>query len=186
MADRADITPALCRQLLRYDAESGLLYWRERGIELFNGTRAANICGTWNTRYANQLAFTAAEPGGYLRGRIFGQIFVAHRVAWAIYHGVWPTNIIDHIDGNGANNRIDNLRDVSGSINQKNRRINSNNTSMVNGVSWHKRTATWRASITTDGKTSHLGHFSSFDEAVTARLAANKRLGFTNRHGGTA
>ena len=43
-----------------------------------------------------------------------------HRAIWAWHHGCFPTLQIDHINGNGFDNRIENLREVSGSENMRN------------------------------------------------------------------
>lgn len=110
-----DISIELLRQLLRYEPETGKLYWLSRDVSLFHesATRtAAGTCKWWNGRFAGKEAFTATGVHGCRAGRIFGQAHYAHRVAWALHHGGWPTDEIDHQDGDRANNRISNLREV--------------------------------------------------------------------------
>ena len=46
--------------------------------------------------------------------------FLMHRAIWAWHNGCFPTLQIDHINGNGFDNHIGNLREVSGSENKKN------------------------------------------------------------------
>ena len=95
-----------------------------------------------------------------------------HRVIWAMVYGDWPKGQIDHIDGNGLNNRIQNLRDVTHSENQRNKRLQSRNKSGHSGVTWYKPTQKWQAFISVDGKQKHLGHFGTVEEAAAARVAA--------------
>ena len=49
--------------------------------------------------------------------------YFAHRVIWALHYGKFPNGVIDHIDGDSSNNRLDNLRSVSQSKNNTNRRV---------------------------------------------------------------
>ena len=185
MTDRADITPELCRQLLRYNPETGKLYWRERSPEMFEGRKrpADLLCRIWNGGNAGQEAFTYIGNHGYFSGSILNIGFTAHRVIWAMQVGEWPTHDIDHIDGDRQNNRWQNLRDVTHAVNLRNAAGKSNNKSGATGVNWRADKGKWRARIMVDGKDVSLGHFDSFDEAVAVREAAQSSCGFTTRHG---
>ena len=166
--------------LLRYDPRTGKLYWRRRPRHLFKSDQSWR---TWNTRYADTEAFTAQETSGYHRGAIFGKLFKAHRVIWAIVHGEWPKHNIDHIDGNPSNNRIENLRDVPQSENVKTLSRASHNTSGITGVHWCNTWNRWIAKIKINGKTKTLGQFKNREDAIAARAKANELYGFTPRHG---
>lgn len=74
----------------------------------------------------------------------------------------------DHVDGDGLNNRRENLRTATHSQNQHNQRIAAHNTSGVKGVSWDKSTQKWQALIKLMGKRKHLGLFATIDEASAA------------------
>lgn len=83
-------------------------------------------------------AFTATDAYGYYFGGFDYKVYSAHQVIMFLQHGKW-SNInehIDHVDGNRANNSIDNLRFVSPTGNQKNdnRKLNVNNTTGVKGI----------------------------------------------------
>lgn len=79
-----------------------------------------------------------------------------------------PNIKVDHRDGNGLNNRRDNLRIASDSENMRNSRRPKNNTSGFKGVSWHKTYKKWYAAIRYNGKSIHLGSFSTPQEAHKA------------------
>jgi hypothetical protein len=182
MADKADITPAILRQLLRYAPETGKLYWLPRPASMFKAARDWKI---WNTRYANAEALTAPFEG-YRAGTILGKRFTAHRVAWAVHYGVWPIAQIDHINGNRSDNRATNLRDVANTDNRRNMKRPANNRSGHIGVSWSKHTGKWRSAIMVDRLTVVLGYFESKDEAVAARKSAERQYGFHVNHGRSA
>lgn len=58
---------------------------------------------------------------GYVRFFHKNKQYMAHRVAWALYHGRWPKHTIDHINRDGTDNRIQNLRDVPQAVNNRNK-----------------------------------------------------------------
>lgn len=176
----------LLRKLLDYDPESGELTWRERDCSVFNdtpGRSAKHSCRLWNDRNAGKPALHSIDNCGYRRGSLLGRKMLSHRAAWAIFYGQWPENYIDHINGNRADNRIQNLRDVTRAENQKNQRMNCLNTSGALGVCLFKPTGKWSAEIKVGGEKFHLGYFSCKEDAIAARKAAECRYGFHPNHG---
>lgn len=160
-------------QLLRYEPDTGKLFWKERD----------DVRPGWNTRWAGKEAFTANDGHGYKMGRISYTIFRAHRVIMAMVNGEWPAHEVDHINGDRADNRRKNLRLVTRTENGRNTRKPAHNTSKVVGVSWHKASGKWRASIKTNGMGKHLGVFPRKADAIAARKAAEAELGFHENHG---
>lgn len=176
-------SPDLLRKLLRYEPDTGKLFWRERTPDMFpEGQRQNQAYSSWTKKHCCKQALTA-KTKGYLVGDIFGKTMRAHRVAWAIYYGEWPTAEIDHINGNRSDNRISNLRDVSRSVNMRNVELSPKNTSGHNGVHWDKRERKWRARIRIDRTLKCLGYFHDIKDALIARKNAEYNLGFTSRHG---
>ena len=172
-------SPELLRKLLRYDPETGKLFWRERGEGLFS-TPAA--CKRWNTRYAGTEALATIRERGYRCGGIFAVMYRAHRVIWAMETGEWPSEYIDHINGDTSDNRISNLRDVSVSENGKNQKRPASNTSGAVGVHWDGRRGNWVARIY-GSHGEYVGAFTNYDDAVAARKAAEARHGYHGNHG---
>lgn len=179
----AEIEPEALSDLIHYDAETGRLTWMSRSASSFARPSDAK---RWEANFSGRPALTALNDQGYLTGIIKGRPYRAHRVAWALAHGRWPDGQIDHLNGDRADNRLVNLRDVTGSHNQRNAKLQRNSQSGVCGVYWHAARGKWRAEITFDGKTRHLGQFSTKADAERARLEANERHGFTERHGQAA
>lgn len=172
--------PALLADLLRYDAESGFLYWRHRPEWMFKDVRTYRA---WNTTFADKLALHALGNAGYRRGKIYGADLLAHRAIWAVVHGAWPDGEIDHIDGDTLNNRLSNLRDVSRTLNGQNIRRSSRNTSGRSGVSFNKMQGKWVAYIKANGVFTFLGTHKTKEEAIAARQAAEIASGFHQNHG---
>ena len=122
---------------------------------------------------------------GYARVCVGDEIFLAHRVVWKWVTGLDPLSYsVDHINGDKTDNRMSNLRLVVGHLdNNRNRPRNGNNKSGVTGVSWMKSKQKWRATITVNYKSKHLGLFGSKDEAIQVRKAAEAEYGFHPNHG---
>lgn len=177
--------PEDIRKLLRYEPDTGKLYWLERTPDLFEDGKqsAETVCRRWNTRYAGKEALTSDNGKGYRQGAIFSRVYFAHRVIWAIAHNEWPADQIDHINGVKNDNRIENLRAVTNQENHKNQKLSSNNTSGVTGVYWRPARRKWQVRIYVNGRLLHLGLYVNKDEAVAARKAAEVKYGFHENHG---
>jgi hypothetical protein len=121
----------------------------------------------------------------YIRIRINGKSYRAHRLAWLVMKGEFPEHEIDHINGNGLDNRSENLRAVTHAENGKNQRKYNSNSSGCAGVSWYKLSNKWRARITINGRVIYLGLFDNLEDAVAARKAADITYNFHPNHGET-
>lgn len=175
---RTNIDLDYLRSRLDYCPETGSLTWLPAPRELFQCDR---IFKSWNSRYSGKQAGTPFQ--GYLSVSINKRLFLAHRLAWFHFHGVWPEQDIDHINGDRSDNRMANLRSVSRSENLRNAAISSANTSGVRGVDWFKPIGKWRARIRADGKEVTVGYFDAKEDAVAARKEAERRYGYHPNHG---
>lgn len=183
MATKLLPTPEQLRQLLRYEPDTGKIFWRERTPDLFrDGARksARTACKQWNTRHAGKEALACIDANGYRHGTALSISMAAHRVIWAIHYGEWPQDEIDHKDGDRSNNRIGNLRAATSALNKMNRALRRDNKTGTPGITWHHREKRWRARI---GSHKSLGYFLTKDEAVAARRKAERELGYSARHG---
>jgi len=163
--------PTVIRLLINYDEVTGLMTWKNRPA-FFSNTDSGKPMPNWavrfNSRYAGKPALRAEKGNGYLYGNIFNKNALAHRVAWCISKGYWPKGFVDHINGVRSDNRIENLRDVSCSENNRNRihpaRHKHYGISKVRGK--------WAARISIGGKNICLGTFPTESEAAIARVRA--------------
>jgi hypothetical protein len=150
----------LIEQLISYDDTSGTFQWKDApGRTHMVGRRV----GTKNR-------------DGYLRIYVGGEHVMAHRLAWYMVHGKWPSGQVDHVDGNKLNNAIGNLRVVTSRANKQNRHgRQSNNKSGFLGV--FPERGRWSASIGLGGRRSkRLGSFDTPELAHQAYLSAKRRL----------
>jgi hypothetical protein len=188
MADLENITltQAIVHELLEYEPETGALIWNWRARKWFKTDRSWN---TWNTRYAGTPALASVNPvHGHLCGAIFNKSYEAHRVIWLYMTARWPDPEVDHDNQNPADNRWNNLREVTRQLNMKNQRLPRTNKTGYVGVTLRKTLTLgvrYRAYITVDGKERHLGYFGTKEEATAARMAASEKYGYSDRHGST-
>ena len=130
---------------------------------------------------AGRAAGYLSPQKGYVYIRVGAGKKMAHRLAWLYHYGVEPSGDIDHINGIKHDNRIENLRDVSKSENQRNRRLNKNSSSGEIGV--YKNYNKWCAQITINGTTVSLGCYRTKHEAVLARKSASIANNYHENHG---
>jgi len=179
----------LMRRLYRYDADSGLIYACDRLPGDFYDTgkgssfkSAAGSAAKYNKDRSGRLSFNRWVRGrrstcDYLCGGgsylgVSKRLF-AHRVGFFLYHGYYPEfpNSVDHINRDGCDNRIINLREVTAREQSANTGLSKANTSGVKGVSFLKGPGKWRASANIDGKKTNLGTFYDLKDAIAARRA---------------
>jgi HNH endonuclease/AP2 domain len=123
---------------------------------------------------------------GYISVNIDKQCIALHRIVWMMQYGEMPL-LIDHIDNNKQNNRIENLRLADKFQNAHNRSIHKNNTSGYKGVYWSKRTQKWKTQIMCNRKTYTLGYYKSPEEAdEVVSLARDMLHGDFANHGITS
>ena len=103
------------------------------------------------------------------------KIWYAHRVAWLLQTGAWPSHQIDHINGNRSDNSFANLRDVSQQHNVHNRHKTFGATKFL-GVSFHKASGKYNAQIYVTGRNKSLGLFHTPEEAHAAYMAAKQHF----------
>lgn len=185
MTTRPHPSQAYLLRLLDYDPGAGTFVWKTRDPDMFCATTQTpeHACKRWNAINAGKPAFAELGLNGYLRGSIHGVRYRANVIAWIMATGREPEGIIDHINGNPLDNRIANLRDVTPSVNLRNAKRWSHNTSGHNGVYWNRRAGKWQAEAKLYGRKHFLGRFSKIEDAVAARLAFNAENGFSDRHG---
>ena len=163
------ITHAELLSWLHYDPETGVWCWLKKPTRGWR--RHENPCAVCRTHGYNIIC-------------VQGRRYRANRLAWLYMTGEWPAGQVDHENRNRADDRWGNLRDATHAQNQMNSKTPKNNTSGIKGVSWHKATRSWRASISVDGRTRHLGHSRCRAEAACLyAIAANTYFGEFASHG---
>lgn len=162
-------------EVLDYDPETGEFIWKVR----------QKASRGWNPKYVGKLAGTVDKHDSlvYLRISIDSVDYKAHRLAWLYSYGAWPQNQIDHRDGDGLNNRLENLRDVADALNMVNKVVYRNSPSGVSGVTWRSDRGKWLAGVHKGGKLHWIGLFTDLADAETAVIAKRAELGFSPTHG---
>ena len=165
---------------IHYDPETGLMHWLRRPESHFLDARTHRI---WNTKYAGKPAGARMGKLGYMAVTLNKERKLLHRVAWFLSFGAWPSGTIDHINGDPSDNRLKNLRDVTHAENMRNVKVQSNNTSGIQGVYWHRAKSKWAAEIRVLGRKKSLGYFDCIQQAARARQVALLSHGFHENHG---
>lgn len=107
------------------------------------------------------------DEDNYIRKTIQAHTFIMERLVDNI-------NIIDHINGNGLDNRKSNLRARTQSENNMNKRVQRNNTTGFAGISWHKKQRMWNTHISVRGERIFLGSYYYMRNALRARISAEE------------
>ena len=162
-------------KILKYDPESGDLTWKVK----VRGYQIGDVAGfKWKSRNIT-----------YIRLSYLGEKILGHRVAWELFHGEKIPNgmMIDHLDGDGTNNSIHNLRVVTNQENQRNAKVNKNSQFGIAGVRFctrNKGISGWfEARVRHNNECKYLGTFKTLLDACAERIKANNKYGYTIRHG---
>lgn len=139
------------KSILYYNPEIGIFTWIAPRPKIKIGDRAGGL-----------------DELGYMRIKIDGKKYRAHRLAFLYMIGKWPNEEVDHIDLNRSNNKWDNLREATRSQNFGNRHKYLNNKSKNKGVCWDKNANKWLAQIQINKKKIKLGRFSNIKDAKSA------------------
>lgn len=150
-----------------FEYRDGFLYWKKHhgraAAGMLAGCKMKN--GYWCIRYAGALHY-------------------AHRIIWEMHNGPIPEGYqIDHIWHNRLDNRIENLRLVTVTENNRNQSKLKTNKSGVTGVHWDKKRKKWVATIWINNKIKYLGGFENIVDAITVRKSAEMELGYHENHG---
>jgi len=179
--DARPIPLDLINECLIYDPIYGNFIWKVRPEHHFKSNKSMKI---FNTQFAGKTAGHLGRDG-YVMIRALNKPWLAHRLAWSIFHNkpIPPDLCIDHINWNRSDNRIVNLRAVTAEINNRNMRLDVRNTSGKSGVYFCKNKEKWASQIHLFGKHMHLGYFVELSDAISAREKAEKENGFHENHG---
>lgn len=159
---KSRLTAEWVRENLAYEPDTGVFLWKKRGF----GRTLGKIIGT------------TVWPG-YIVLKLDGEVHYAHRVAWLYVNGVWPDKALDHIDGDKANNGIENLRLATSAQNAARRRT-KRTIAPSRGVFPHG--AGFVARIHHGGKRHYLGYFPTAVEAKAAYEAKATEIYGEFRH----
>lgn len=130
-----------------FEYQDGMLYWKisKRGVKA--GSKAGSV-----------------THEGYMRVMVNGKEYKIHRLIFLMHHGYFP-EMIDHINGNRSDNRIENLRPATNQQNQHNVIAPRTNTSGVKNVTWSKRNKKWCVELRVNGKHKNFGQYHDIDYA---------------------
>jgi hypothetical protein len=137
------------------------LYFYDRWTGTFIRRSSGVVAGSTNT-------------AGHIQINVGRQLFVAHRLAWLFVHGEWPTNDLDHINGNKSDNRMTNLRLAAPFQNCRNRKMQCTSKTGFKGVG--KIGSRFRARIKVNGREIHLGLFKTAEEAHATYVEAATKI----------
>lgn len=161
------ITQEELKFALSYDEDSGVFTWvNPSSFSMAPGDLAGR-----------------KKKGAHIPIMVNKKRYMAHRLAWLYVYGeIDDSMVIDHINGDMSDNRISNLRVATSSQNAMNRKLCSINTSGYKGVSYHKQSGKWQASIKINSKQKFLGLYLSPESAHNAyRKAAENLFGEFSR-----
>ena len=137
----------------------GKLYWRKK-------TSKKTVVG--------KEAGTIRKNDAYRQIMVNYCTYRTHRLVY-LYHYGWMPEIVDHINQNPIDNRIENLRCATRAENAYNAKLRPDNTSGVKGVTWCKNKCKWVARLYADKKCVNLGRFKNIQDAIFAVTAARNQ-----------
>lgn len=176
------LTQEVLKELLHYNPDSGVFTWKFRDRKWFSCEQAYKA---WNAKYPITRAGSIGVRMGkrYCVIRVLSKAEFAHRLAHLYVNGGYPSDEVDHINGDGTDNRRCNFREVNHRDNHLNQKLHSNNTSGCSGVHWCKRTRRWKSVIRVNYRKIYLGVFIDKFDAICVRKSAEIKYNFHPNHG---
>ena len=136
----------------------GKLYWRKKvGRKVVVGAEAG----------------TLRKTDGYRQIMVGKRIYRTHRLVYLYHYGYVP-DILDHINQDVSDNRVENLRPATRTENAYNCKLRPDNTSGVKGVTWCKNKKKWVARLYANTKCVNLGRFLNKNDAIAAVSIARR------------
>lgn len=150
--DDGILTQEYLKKVLHYEPETGNFFHKV--------TQGHSICG--------RLAGCTSR--GYRKIRVLDRLYQAHRLDWFYMYGQWPDGELDHNHGNRGDNKVAKLRSATYSQNRANSNHWKYGNTSIRGI--HKcKNGKYQARC----NSKYLGTFKTLDEAIVARLDAEKR-----------
>jgi hypothetical protein len=142
----------------RFSYSNGELFWKVKPCAWINiGNKVGSL-----------------TEHGYLETKINKKVYRLHRVIFLMHHGYLP-KLVDHINGNKQDNRIENLRPANKSQNSSNAKIHSRNTSGIRGVSFSKKTNKWVVQVVKNAKNIYCGSYIDLELAELVSIEARNK-----------
>jgi hypothetical protein len=134
-----------------FEYRDGSLLWK---IKPRNGIQLGQKAGTLN-------------HNGYIHIRLNKKTYQSHRLIFLMHHGYLP-EMLDHIDCNRSNNKIENLRPATNMQNQYNQKLHPKNKTGVKGVCFDNAKGKFLAQFRVNRTICKVGHFVTLEEAAKA------------------
>ena len=150
------ISIEVLRERFAYDPKTGVVTYATRCGNCLKGMRAGSV----------------KSESGYRIIKIGKKELREHRVIFVLMKGQWPTDCMDHINGDRTDNRWENLREATQTQNRWNGKGFSSRKARAKGVHFHQKSGKWQAKIGFGGVMHQLGFFETHDEAAAARKKA--------------
>jgi hypothetical protein len=151
------ISVADLKAALHYDPDTGVFTW---------------ISSTGPRAVVGVTAGTTTME--YVWIKLHGRTYAAHVLAWFYMTGEWPSDQVDHRDGDTRNNRWGNLREATPQQNSSNRKVRYDSPFGITGV--YASGKKFIARINAGGEQIHLGTFDTVAEAANARAFAARDI----------
>ena len=155
----SDVTQTELMHMLDYNPATGVFLWKNPSK--YQVSQKGKVAGR-------------IDSGGYRQIAINKKRYAAHRLAWLYVYGKWPEALLDHKNLVKDDNRIENLRECTLINNCWNRRMRSDNTTGLKGVTPSYK-GKFGSYIAVEGKNIYLGYFDTAEEAHAAYVVASKK-----------
>ena len=160
------LTQAEAKEL--FDYRDGALYWKIRPKH--------------SRKSKDDMEAGSITTGGYKKFTYRQQIYYVHQVVYLIHHGYFP-KLIDHIDRNTSNNKIENLRESNKMTNAYNTPLYRKSKSGCKNVIWHEQRQKWSVRLIANKKSIHIGLYKDLELAdLVATMAREKYHGAFAKH----